>query len=611
MDGFLSDASEESESESELDGFNDDSSGMDDCSRERETHIPASPAGSSSDSSTLAFSSDVSAPSSSNNTRSTAEEGNTGAQPLRKRRRLDVPVRESRKQAAAAAAAARASALKDIDKLLASQRQQFDSGHNGLQARRARTIRACLYLMVKHSQKIMEASRAAAAGNGFAPKWGSRLARCWTRDWIATRTLPTSNRGQHVKVVSIFSDPSVRAAMSAYMRSNKWSLNPEKLQKLLNKELTADEAREYANEVVSQEIPRGLKRFLETSLLPRLHLKPGRLGLSLSTMRRIMLREGFSYMEYRKSVYFDGHERPDVVEDRQKRFLPAMHKWRPYLVKYAIDDVTKEVPIDPAVGDHPRIVLVAHDEMTAQAHDGVKRGWVLDGDMPLKKKGPGRGLHQSDFICSTVGWLEDASVTLEYGKNHDGFWTGELFVKQVRSFKLFRITHLYLHFPFRQQIKDKFIPAFKAKHGDGYIAAILVDHSQGHSAYAEDALRATHMNLRPGGKQARMRDGWFERNGVKITQPMIFPPNHPQYPDQPKGMQQVLQERGLWRSGLLMKCKESCDSDSTDCCARRILEVQPDFREQRSLVEEVIEAAGTILVIHLIAVLNLTCHTAQ
>src|SRR5882762_7350923 len=39
--------------------------------------------------------------------------------------------------------------------------------------------------------------------------------------------------------------------------------------------------------------------------------------------------------------------------------------------------------------------------------------------------------HQSDVICLTVGWLADASQTLEYGKNYEGYWTGELFVKQV------------------------------------------------------------------------------------------------------------------------------------------------------------------------------------
>jgi hypothetical protein len=98
------------------------------------------------------------------------------------------------------------------------------------------------------------------------------------------------------------------------------------------------------------------------------------------------------------------------------------------------------------------------------------------------------------------------------------------------------------------------------------------------------------MNMRPGGKQACMRDGWFFQDGKKVVQQMIFPANHPQYPNQPKGMQQVLQERGLLRPHLLMKCKDDCSKD--DCCAKSILEHQPDFCEQKSLIQEVIEAAG-------------------
>jgi hypothetical protein len=48
-----------------------------------------------------------------------------------------------------------------------------------------------------------------------------------------------------------------------------------------------------------------------------------------------------------------------------------------------------------------------------------------------KKKGVGRRIHQSDIICLTVGWLKEASQTLEYGKNYEGYWNGEMFVKQV------------------------------------------------------------------------------------------------------------------------------------------------------------------------------------
>jgi hypothetical protein len=52
----------------------------------------------------------------------------------------------------------------------------------------------------------------------------------------------------------------------------------------------------------------------------------------------------------------------------------------------------------------------------------------------LLKKGVGCGSHQSDVICSTVGWLKEAGQQLEYGKNYDGYWMGKLFMKQVRKF---------------------------------------------------------------------------------------------------------------------------------------------------------------------------------
>ena len=60
--------------------------------------------------------------------------------------------------------------------------------------------------------------------------------------------------------------------------------------------------------------------------------------------------------------------------------------------------------------------------------------WVLEGEQPLKHKGPGHGLHESAVICSTFGWMKEASVTMGYGKNYEGYWTGELFVKQVKIF---------------------------------------------------------------------------------------------------------------------------------------------------------------------------------
>ena len=98
------------------------------------------------------------------------------------------------------------------------------------------------------------------------------------------------------------------------------------------------------------------------------------------------------------------------------------------------------------------------------------------------------------------------------------------------------------------------------------------------------------MNLWPGRKQANMHDGWFIRDGMKVTQSTSFGQEHPEFPNQPKGMKVILEEHGLWRVGLVMKCKDACTSDT--CCACCIIKCQPDFKEQQSLVQETIDAAG-------------------
>ena len=70
-----------------------------------------------------------------------------------------------------------------------------------------------------------------------------------------------------------------------------------------------------------------------------------------------------------------------------------------------------------------------------------------------------------------------------------------------------------------------------------------------------------------------------------------------------KGMCTLLKERGLWRNGLVADCKAcsqektrgfkgDVDSARTGCCMRRILAMQADFKEQRSRLQEIVEAAG-------------------
>jgi hypothetical protein len=120
----------------------------------------------------------------------------------------------------------------------------------------------------------------------------------------------------------------------------------------------------------------------------------------------------------------------------------------------------------------------------------------------------------------------------------------------------------------------------------------MVDNSQGHSAYLEDALLISWMNVSLGGKQVHLCNGWSIQGGQKILQPMIFPPDHPtNNTDQPKGIKIVLVEHRIIHPGLCGKCKK-CDFELESCCLKCILENQPDFLAQRSLVQEVIEAAS-------------------
>jgi hypothetical protein len=106
--------------------------------------------------------------------------------------------------------------------------------------------------------------------------------------------------------------------------------------------------------------------------------------------------------------------------------------------------VEKEVEKAPSNFVEQRLVICAHDETTAQANDARVKSWVFEDQHSLCKKGVGRGIHQSDVICSTVGWLKNASQSLEYGKNYDGYWTGELCIKQVKVCAPIMFVHLRL-----------------------------------------------------------------------------------------------------------------------------------------------------------------------
>lgn len=100
-----------------------------------------------------------------------------------------------------------------------------------------------------------------------------------------------------------------------------------------------------------------------------------------------------------------------------------------------------------------RLVTSPHDETMSQANDGHDKGWVQNDEFPLQKKRQGRGLHESGAICGTVGYLKEGRQTLEYGKNYNSYWTGELFIKQACA--SFSLSHSHISYQTNYLISSK------------------------------------------------------------------------------------------------------------------------------------------------------------
>jgi len=261
--------------------------------------------------------------------------------PQLKRRKHEIPARTRRQGQKNEQLRVRTDALLKLEKMLNAKRCPFEGGHNGLQARRSRTIHGYLHMLVRNGRQRTDASERAAEAQGFAAKWGGRQVRAWAETWTNRGELPVSQKGRHIKIFTLLNDPDIRAELQSYVRSNKWAIDPAKLADFTVQTMVPTVAKTYGTDLMKNEIPKGLKRYLELELFPRIHMKVAR-GVSLCTARRWLHREGFRFTEHRKSLYFDGHERPDVVEYRQNVFIPQMKEHCRRIVEYVVGDVAKE-----------------------------------------------------------------------------------------------------------------------------------------------------------------------------------------------------------------------------------------------------------------------------
>ncbi|RPA95419.1 hypothetical protein L873DRAFT_1931591 [Choiromyces venosus 120613-1] len=81
---------------------------------------------------------------------------------------------------------------------------------------------------------------------------------------------------------------------------------------------------------------------------------------------------GLDWKQIRKGVYFDGHERPDVLEE-WVQFLNLLDQLNPFLAEFDCEGniIDKVYPPNcfPGLTISQLIILITHDESTFNTHD--------------------------------------------------------------------------------------------------------------------------------------------------------------------------------------------------------------------------------------------------
>lgn len=310
------------------------------------------------------------------------------------------------------------------------------------------------------------------------------------------------------------------------------------------------------------------------------------------------------------------------------------------------------VALAPALEPDQKLhIVLNHDKSISHVNDTKRRMWLIKGQQPIKKKGPGQAIHVSDFICEPIGCLRlvDAALAdheklpdnsplrlqsteawkiIYPGKNHNKWWD---------------ITQLMKQLALAVQIFERQFP--------DAVGVWVFDCSSSHKALAPDALNVNKMNVNPAGKQMLMHNtiiplsnppplpGKLDVRGQK--QSLVYPDSHcnSELRGKAKGMKVMLQERvSVWdklctaRGGehkVVGRCKmcklsvakkdalrriaeaeaagqddtltdadlAAANSDATDssddwCCMYCVISLQEDFRKEKPMLQHFLEDCG-------------------
>lgn len=303
-------------------------------------------------------------------------------------------------------------------------------------------------------------------------------------------------------------------------------------------------------------------------LAPELAADPRRKPIAFHTARAWLLKLGFRFQAHTKSIYFDGHERPDVVRDRMEK-LVTLKVLTEVTVSFIGRDC-EEVRWPVLHPGEPPLVLVSQDECAFHSNDDKRCEWAeLGKGLSLRQKSRGSLLMVSAFISELKGflkcsedermayiqshpnsamaakiakepnWSGSSTLILEPGAapGKDKYFDAQQLLEQTQlAMEIFEATHRaparwayhYVCGANQSSSSASYPGAFEAVWLPevNCKAIFFFDHSTGHGAWGKDALVASHLNKGPDWKhsvQAAMKDGWFKLpDGRRQVQAMQF-----------------------------------------------------------------------------------------
>ena len=483
-------------------------------------------------------------------------------------------------------------ALKDVEDMLRpykivgeKKRKEYQpSTVHGWPERILRQIMAFLnlYMGAKSSVKgqWIPASKLAVQSLGKSTNWASRKLRENAKNFVFTRELQESPYGLW-NISRIDEDEEFKQEISLHLQSK-------------GKYIKAADIVEYLNE------PEVKKRWdIDKSI-------------SLATAKCWMTKLGYRWVKKHRGLYFDGHEREDVVDYCQNHFLPTWNSLLPRMQKWNKNG--NQEPLNLATGVKT-VVPWFNDESIFYGNDRRQSGWVhKDASPEPYKKGEGASKMFAEFFSPDYGYLtshdgsKSARVIWKPGKNGDGYFDNEDFLKQVDMaidiltedypdedhLLVFDNATTHLKRP-EDALSASKMPKFTSREGSNWGVEVTKRDEAGKIIYGPDG--------KPLKTKIWIADGWF--NGQQ--QSFYFEEGHPQA-GVFKGMAVILQEWGYANaSSLRAQCKgfkcpqapqAAAETDQPpNCCCRHLLYSQPDFVNVKSLLEEHCEKRGFMVLI--------------